>query len=85
MKKFKRNPNTIFKVSDNTVYILDPNDNTLHTLNETASYIWETLNKPQTEAEICKKLIDTFEISVDEAKKDVAQFLQHLQSRKFVI
>ena len=53
--------------------------NGLYILNETGNFLWNQLEACADENELVQKLLDEYEVSEDEAKEDVAQFLNHLR------
>jgi hypothetical protein len=82
---FQRASNVVFKDVDGIVYILDPKTNTIHTLNETASYLWRALYKPHTIPELVKLLSGVFEVHAKEAERDIHSFIAHYKEIKFVL
>ena len=58
-----------------TVY----DSNGLFALNEQAGFIWDLLPKVETEAEIVDAVLAEYEVSAEEAAKDVAEFLHKLR------
>lgn len=57
--------------------ILDSNG--LFALNELGAFIWDLLPRVETEAEICKAIVADYEVSEEEAARDVAEFLETLR------
>lgn len=53
--------------------------NGLFMLNELGAFIWDLLPAVQTEAEICRAVLDSYEVSEEEAARDVAEFLETLR------
>lgn len=53
--------------------------NGLFVLNELAAFIWALLPKVNTEAEICKAVLETYDVSEETAARDVAEFLDTLR------
>jgi len=53
--------------------------NELFTLNETAKFIWENLDKNLSMDELITLVTDTFDISVATASKDIELFLANLE------
>ena len=53
--------------------------NGLYILNETGNFLWEHLETCADENELIQKLLDEYEVTEDEAKEDVAQFLNDLR------
>lgn len=57
--------------------VLDSNG--LFVLNELGAFIWEILPKAETEEEICRAILAEYEVSPEEAARDVADFLEKLR------
>lgn len=76
------------KVANNDVLISIganvANFNGYVTLNPSASFLWDSLSKPQTVTSLVKLLTEEFEVSEDVAKKDVENFLELLQRNSMV-
>ena len=56
---------------DDEVLILDRNQNQIHQLNAMASLIWKKCNGINTVESIVKELVNDYEISYEDAEKDV--------------
>lgn len=57
--------------------------NSVFTLNETGAYIWEQIDGKRTVADIIESLVSEYEISDNEAEKDVFEFVENL--RRYLI
>ena len=55
------------------------NFNAAITLNETASFLWEQLEKGCEESELLTRLTDTYDVSEEIAKRDIEVFLHVLK------
>ena len=53
--------------------------NGLFALNELGAFIWEMLPNVQTEEEICAAILAEYEVSPEDAAKDVAEFMANLR------
>ena len=53
--------------------------NGLFVLNELVSFIWDLLPQAQTEADICRAVMEEYEVSAEEVSQDVSEFLQMLR------
>jgi hypothetical protein len=53
--------------------------NGLFVLNETANFLWDQLESCEDEADLIEKLLDEYEVSYEEASKDVQDFLGKLR------
>ena len=51
----------------------------LYTLNETAGFLWESLNEGSTEESLKNLLLENFEVPDEVAEKDVKMFLEKLK------
>jgi coenzyme PQQ synthesis protein D (PqqD) len=56
----------------------------IYVLNPVASRIWELLRSPTTSARIAETIASEFEVSVQAAVDDVAEFVESLRSRGLV-
>lgn len=56
--------------------VLDSNG--LFVLNELGAFIWELLPQVETEEEICRAVLAEYEVSPEEAAKDIAEFMGKL-------
>ena len=50
--------------------------NGLITINELGKFIWENLEKVETEEELLQLILNEYEVDEDTAKKDLDEFLQ---------
>jgi hypothetical protein len=53
--------------------------NGLFVMNELGAFIWELLPQAQTEEEICRAVMEEYEVSAEEVSRDVSEFLQMLR------
>lgn len=66
---------TILVPCGKTVY----DSNGLFALNELGSFIWDLLPGAETEEEILSAVLAAYEVSREEAAKDIAEFLEKLK------
>ena len=52
----------------------------IYTLNEVGAYIWEQIDGHRTAAEILPLVVGEFEITEEEAQKDLTEFMQQLSA-----
>lgn len=50
----------------------------VYTLNETASFVWERLDGQRTLREIKRELLDAFEVDEPDAERDLIELLEQL-------
>lgn len=83
--RYKINPKVAYREIKGEVFIVDTESSFLHKLNETASFIWKCIKKGLEEKEIVENLIDEFDVSYEEAKKDLVEFLELLKEKKLIL
>lgn len=71
---------TILVPVGKTVY----DSNGLFVLNELGAFIWDMLPRVETEEEICRAVLEEYEVTEEEASKDVAAFLEKLRELKIL-
>ena len=52
----------------------------IYTLSEVGAYIWEEMDGRRTAAEILALTVGQFEVSEEEAQRDLTEFMQQLSS-----
>lgn len=52
----------------------------IYTLNEVGAYVWEQIDGQRTTTEILALMVREFEVSEEEAQKDLTDFIQQLSS-----
>lgn len=84
-KCYQKNPDIVSrKIADK--FILVPirqnvgDLESIYTLNEVSTRIWELINGKRKVKEIKDKIVEEFEVIVEEAEKDLKEFLQTLES-----
>lgn len=66
---------TILVPVGKTVY----DSNGLFVLNELGTFIWDTLPRVESEAELCEAILAEYAVSAETAEKDTAEFLNKLR------
>ena len=62
--------------------VLDSNG--LFALNEVGAFIWDLLPRVDSPEEICKAILAEYEVSFEEASRDVAEFLGKLRQMNII-
>lgn len=75
---YQRKENIPWQKFDDQVLVLDGVSAYAHELNETAGFIWDLLAKAMTKEQIIEEMASTFDVTTQEASKDVDDFLQSL-------
>ena len=58
--------------------------NGLFVMNELGAFIWDLLPEAATEEDICKAVLAEYEVSPEEAAKDIAEFLETLREMEIL-
>lgn len=66
---------TILVPVGKTVY----DSNGLFVLNELGAFIWDLLPNVDTQDEICQVILEEYEVSEEDAKRDIAEFMDKLR------
>jgi len=74
----------IHKTADGVVYLLRPADSTIHTLNKTASFIWELLAQPRTLKQVVMAVCENFSVQRQTATKDSKEFITNYTKLGFL-
>ena len=69
-----------WRMIDGVAFVVDTRDSTLHELSETGSFIWKLLEKGEKPATIAGRLTETYDVSLNEASRDVDEFMRQLQT-----
>lgn len=75
-KYIAQNPDTPARSINGSAVVITPHDSTLHTLNGTATFIWERADGRKTLGEICAELLATFEVEENTAQADAGRFVK---------
>ncbi len=76
----------IFRIIDGEAIIVKPEDSSMLILNETGTFIFETLMKKKKLSfeEILEEVVENFEITKERAKKDITSFITSLKKEKIL-
>ncbi len=67
------------------VLLLDTVSNQIHQLNQTAGFIWQRCDEARSSEEMARRLAAEYEISYDEAIRDVVQTLEKLRGLNLIV
>ena len=76
----QRRPDLIYRVIEGETVILNRDDEVLHKLNSTASFIWDCCDGTLSTDDIIDRLVKAFEIDRETCRKDVIQALNQFRS-----
>ena len=85
MRRYRRNPQTAGRVIDGQAFVVTPDDNKLHTLNGTATRLWQLAAAGLSPDEAAAALCAEYEIDGATAERDAAAFLDDLVARQILV
>ena len=71
-----QNPDTPARTVDGSAIVITPHDSMLHTLNETATFIWDRADGSRTLATITEELVGEFDVALEIARAEAEAFVQ---------
>ncbi len=85
MKIYKKNPLTAGRVIDKVAFVVTPEDNKLHNLNESATELWQLAATGCSLSVATEYLLDNFDVEAEQAKKDALECFEDLVQRHILI
>lgn len=85
--KYHRNPQTAGRLIDGMAFVVTPDDNKLHTLNNTATKLWVLAGEDSgcTVETGASNLVEYFQVDEARAKSDVSTCLADLVRRQILV
>ena len=85
MTRFFSNPHTAARVIDGLTFVVTPDDSKLHTLNPTATCLWQLAKEGCNLEEATQKLMSLYEVDHEQAKRDVEICFEDLVHRAILL
>lgn len=81
-----RAPDVVFQTlaAEDGAVLLNLDSGEYHGLNPVGAKIWEMLESPMSELELCRRIEEAFGTDAETAAQDVRSFVQQLVDRKLV-
>ncbi len=76
-----RDPDAAWRVFEDGAVIVSPTESVMHSLNPVGTRIWELADGTLTVSEILDTVLDEFDVTRDQAEKDIATFCQELSDK----
>ena len=76
--KYERNAKTISGRLHDEMVMMDMEQGKYFSLNQTATAIWELLEKPLTLEELCDKLTGEYDIDQEQCIEDIKEYLEEM-------
>lgn len=84
-KRPKKRDNLLYRELDGEGIIYDQEKSMVHTLNPTATLIWNCCNGKQSVNDIAKKFLKKYDTSLDNALKDIEKMVKNLKNLKLLM
>ena len=83
-KKYKKNENFVYRKIENETILVPIKDNvgdmgSIYNLNEVAAFIWVHLDGQKSLMDIKNMLVGEYEVSEQQARKDLCEFASQLK------
>ncbi len=82
---YKRHPNTAGRVIDGLAFIVTPDSSRMHTLNPTATFLWELARAGFTAADGARALADQYEVEEAAALSDLKECVDAMVARHILV
>ncbi len=82
--RFRRNPDAAFRVIDGQAVIVVPATQSMHTLNEVGTFIWQRC-EGRTADEIVPEITAEFDVDEPTARADLDAFFAELAAKKMLV
>ena len=76
----RKHPDSASRVYDGEAFIVLPQSHQYKILNEVGTRVWELIDGTRTPDDMAQLIANEFEISVEEALKDVGDFINDLRA-----
>lgn len=84
METYIRNEKTITGQLDENLVMVDIEKGNYFSLNTVATRIWELLEAPLTVDDLCKKLTDEYDVSLEQCRTEIENYLSQMQELDLV-
>lgn len=74
----------IWRKIENEIFIVDPLNERIHELNETASFIFSMINENKNKYEILKKMVEEYNVDEDVCRKDLDDIISDFISKGII-
>ena len=82
--KIKRSDNAVWRVIDDDIVVLLPEEAGLHALTGCGSRIWELIEGEISISEIIQGICNEYEVEPQKAKEEITEFVHKLESVKLI-
>ena len=82
---YKKNPHTAGRIIDGLAFVVTPDDNKLHTLNDTATHLWQLAANGLTTEAAADELSTRYQVDRETALRDADVCLRDLVARQILV
>lgn len=82
---YRKNPQTAGRVIDGLAFVVTPDDNKLHTLNATATLLWQLAAGGVTAERAADELTGRYQVERETALADADACLRDLTARRILV
>jgi hypothetical protein len=82
--RFRRHPDVAFRVIDGQAVIVVPATQSMHTLNEVGTFIWQGC-EGKTPDEVVAAVVAAFAVDESAARADLAAFVGELTAKRMLV
>lgn len=82
---YKKNPHTAGRIIEGLAFVVTPDNNRLHTLNGTATYLWQQATDGLTAEAAAERLSAHYQVDRETALRDADACLRDLVARQILI
>ena len=83
-KRIRRGENVVWRIIDDEVVILIPEEATLHALKGCGNRVWQLIETETDVSEITKVICNEFEVEPNLAKSEITDFIKKLEDLKLI-
>ncbi|KKT06307.1 MAG: hypothetical protein UV78_C0014G0010 [Parcubacteria group bacterium GW2011_GWA2_43_17] len=84
-KKAKIGKSSLFKKTDEGLFVVNLKTGLYYTINGSGEHIWLAIKKGKKPRQIVKDLAKRFRIKIEKAEREVVSYLEKLEKEKLII
>ena len=81
---YQQSKKVVSREIEQTIFILDPDTNTVRSLNGTAAFRWKFLLKPTSFDELASRIMNVFDVKRSKCKSHLKKFLDDYIRRGYI-
>ena len=81
---YRQNKDMVFREEGDEALLFNPDNSDVIVINETGCFIWGLCNGRHTEQKMAEKITAVYEVGIEDAKKDLVEYLKVLEKANFI-